>query len=151
MNDLLVNREHFTERERGLQDDCHRERDRTIALTEQLHAAHRDRDALQRDVASLRELVAERDAALVEERAGREKDRAALTAAMNGIDELTAQVRPAPSDQRGPCTLRREARSTLLVILLFSLCLVPVQVEALRERDVEREIALERILVLEVP
>jgi hypothetical protein len=94
MNDLLVNREHFTERERGLQDDCHRERDRTIALTEQLHAAHRDRDALQRDVASLRELVAERDAALVEERAGREKDRAALTAAMNGIDELTAQVRP---------------------------------------------------------
>jgi hypothetical protein len=44
-----------------------------------------------------------------------------------------------------------QARSTLLVLLTLFPCLVLVQVEALRERDVEREIALERILVLEVP
>jgi len=39
----------------------------------------------------------------------------------------------------------------LFPCLVLVLVLVLVQVEALRERDVEREIALERILVLEVP
>ena len=102
MNDLLVNREHASERDRDLQEECHRERDRTIALTEQLQASNSDREALLREVAALRGLVADRDAAVAEERAGRERERAALAAAMNGIDELTAQVSRWPA-WKCPC------------------------------------------------
>ena len=112
VNDLLICREKASEREKDLQGQCHRERERTILLTEQLRSLHSERDQLQNSGESLHKQLIARDETIASEQLGREKDRAALMAALNGIDELTAQV------------------------------------EALRERDLERERALERIFEL---
>ena len=112
VNDLLICREKASEREKDLQGQCHRERERTILLTEQLRSLHSERDQLQNAGDNLHKQLMARDETIATEQQGREKDRAALMAALNGIDELTAQV------------------------------------EALRERDLERERALERIFEL---
>ena len=112
VNDLLICREKAAEREKDLQGQCHRERERTILLTEQLRSLHSERDQLQGSGENLHKQLIARDETIAAEQLGREKDRAALMAALNGIDELTAQV------------------------------------EVLRERDLERERALERIFEL---
>lgn len=92
VGDLLALRETSTEKEQRLSEQCSEASARIAHIQAELAKTTAElTDVLHANEGLSSHLGATEDA-LVEEKEGRDKDRAALVAALNGIDDLTAQV-----------------------------------------------------------